>query len=226
MKISDLSRYGFLWGLVLGAALMLCLTLLVRKTPAGAPQKPVLFAKEGFDFSGISSKNNEWRGPEIGEKINLTHLKAKDGSSLAEVISQRPAMLVALNPECGMCTLAADEMRYIRDQIASTGLGYYPVSFIPDDGSFDLDAYSRSLGLGPVAFQWSADAPSSQDSIVNMTSPSHLLVNPDGIVIKVWPGSYGEKSVRDRMGKQIVADALIINDTLNVSGRKAALNAR
>jgi hypothetical protein len=224
MKINSLSRYGFLAGLILGCGITLCLTLLMRKTPASSPPKSALFAKEGFDFSGISSKDNKWRGPDIGEQINLTQLKGQDGSTLAEVIGKRPAMLVAVNPECGMCTVAADEMRYVRDQISNTGIGYYPVSFIPDDGNFDLSAYTNSLGLGKVSFQWSASAPSPQDSILNMTSPAHILIGLDGTVIKVWPGSYAVQSVRDRMGKQIVADTLIINDTLNLSSQRAGLN--
>lgn len=226
MKISNLSRYGFLGGLILGCGITLCLTLLVSKTPAGSHPKSVPFAKEGFDFSAILRKDNEWRGPDIGEQLDLKQLKGKDGATLADVIGKRPAILVAVNPDCGMCTLAADEMRYIRDQISSTGIGYYPVSFQPTDEGVDLTAYTDSLGLGKVAFQWSTGAPSPQDSIINMTSPSHLLVGLDGTIIKVWPGSYGEKSVRDRMGKQIVADSLVINDTLNVWSQRAGLNAR
>jgi hypothetical protein len=226
MIISNLSRYGFLSGLILGCGITLCLTLLVRKTPADATPKSALFAKEGFDFSAILHKDNEWRGPDIGEKLDLTQLKEKDGSTLANVIGKRPAMLVAVNPDCGMCTLAADEMRYIRDQLSSTGIGYYPVSFQPTDEGFDPNAYIGSLDLGKVAFQWAAGTPIPQESILNMTSPSHILVGLDGTVIKVWPGSYGEKSVRDRMGKQIVADTLIINDTLNVLNQRAGSNTR
>jgi hypothetical protein len=117
MKINSLSRYGFLAGLILGSGITLSLTWLVRKTSVESPPKSALFLKEGFDFSGISSKDNKWRGPDIGEQINLTQLKGKDGSTLAEVVGKRPAMLVAVNPECGVCAVAADEMRHSRPDI-------------------------------------------------------------------------------------------------------------
>lgn len=224
MKISNLSLDGVLAGLILGCALTLGLTWLSRKAPAAAmlptPQKSNLFATEGFDFSAILEKDNDWRGPDIDEKIDLTQLKTQDGSTLATVLGKRPGMLVTVNPICGMCRVAADEMQYVRDQIAGTGIGYYPVSFTPDDGKMSFNGYTDSLGLGKLAFQWSPGAPPPQYSILNMTSPSHLLIGADGTVIKVWPGSYTDKSVRDRMGKQIVADTLIINDTLNVLNHK------
>jgi len=47
-----------------------------------------------------------------------------------------------------------------------------------------------------------------------MLSPSHLLLNNEGTVIRVWPGSYKEKAIRDRMTYQIMADTSVASDTL------------
>lgn len=49
-----------------------------------------------------------------------------------------------------------------------------------------------------------------------MGTPSYLLLTPDGgTVIRVWPGSYEDISVRQRMARQIIADTALALDTLN-----------
>jgi len=77
------------------------------------------------------------------------------------------------------------------------------------DGFFK---YSESLNVGAEGFAQSGPPP---DSIFTMTTPSHMLLNNDGAVIRVWPGSYKDKPVRDRMARQILADTSVVLDTLN-----------
>ncbi len=48
-----------------------------------------------------------------------------------------------------------------------------------------------------------------------MTNPTHLLVDRVGTVIRVWPGSHQDKSVRDRMAKQILSDTSVVVDTIS-----------
>src|ERR1044072_9375308 len=57
------------------------------------------FLTEGFDFNQLRTAENEWRGPNIGEKIDLTRLKMKDGKTLASMAGKRPIMLVSINPD-------------------------------------------------------------------------------------------------------------------------------
>ena len=47
-----------------------------------------------------------------------------------------------------------------------------------------------------------------------MNNPSHLLLDRNGTVIRVWPGSYADKAVRDRMARQILADTSVVLETL------------
>jgi hypothetical protein len=54
----------------------------------------------------------------------------------------------------------------------------------------------------------------SPESIFKMTTPSHILLRNDGIVIRVWPGSFKDKPVRQLMARQIVADTGVAIDTL------------
>src|ERR1700730_6705749 len=151
------------------------------------------FLIEGFDFHVLRTPENEWRGPDIGAKIDLTRLKMKDGKTLASLTGKRPIVLVSVNPTCAMCRIASDEMRYLRERLASMNIDYYMVSFAEQNPHLDFFDYGDSLSVGVPSFLWDGEAGRPPESIVIMTNPSHLLINNDGTVICVWPGSYKEK---------------------------------
>lgn len=173
------------------------------------------FLTEGFDFNRLRSTDNEWRGPDIGEKIDLTRLTMKDGKSLASIIPKRPIMIVAVSPSCAMCAIAVDEMSHLREKLSSMEINYYIVSFTPPTPGTDFFKYSDSLNVGAPGFLWNADAGPPRESLFIMTTPTHLLLNYDGTVIHVWPGSHQERPVRQRMARQITADTLVAIDTIN-----------
>lgn len=41
-----------------------------------------------------------------------------------------------------------------------------------------------------------------------MVIPSHILIDPTGIIVRKWPGTDRNKKVRFRMANQIAADTL------------------
>ena len=183
-------------------------------------RKNSLLLTEGFDFNALRSQDVEWRGPDTGERIDLTRLRAKDGKTLAATVGGRPVMIVAVNPECAMCKVAVDEMIHLRAKTAALGVDYYMVSFSrvnPQPGFFD---YADSLKVGAPAFLWDAETGAPPEALIVMGTPSHLLLNPDGTVLRVWPGSRDDISVRQRMARQIIADTRVALDTLK------ALSAR
>jgi len=169
---------------------------------------------EGFDFKRLRSTNNDWRGPEIGEKIDLTRLRMKDGKTLASMVGKRPIMVVAVSPTCEMCTIATDEMSHLREKLSTMDITYYLISLAPRNPQVDFFKYSDSLNVGAPAFLWNTDAGAPPESMFIMTTPTHLLLNYDGTVIHVWPGSYDDKSVRQRMARQIIADTSVAMDAL------------
>jgi len=178
------------------------------------PAQPVAFLTEGFNYDLLRAKDIDWRGPELGYKLDLSHLQDRNGKSLASVIAKGPAMLVVINSQCGMCTITTDQMLRVRDEASHKGLPYYVLFFVSQSREVDFQ-YADGLNLGSPAFVWNGkDGPPSED-IFKIATPSHLLINGDGTVIRVWPGSYAEKSVRDRMTHQIVADTSVALDTLN-----------
>lgn len=174
-----------------------------------------LFLTEGFDFARIRSADIEWRGPEIGDHVDLTRLRGKEGKSLKDIVDKRPIMLVSTNPDCGMCRTASDEMNHLRVELLKKDIKYYVTFFPAQIPQVDFFKYSASLNLDAESFLWDAEAGPPPPAIVSMTNPSHLLLNSDGTIIRVWPGSYSDKRVRERMARQILADTFVVIDTLN-----------
>jgi hypothetical protein len=216
MLAGKMPHSGFVTGVIGGAIVALAVTAIAYKAffmrkPDANPQ---LFLTEGFDFRPLRNPVNVWRGPNLGEKIDLTNLKKKDGSTLASAIGKRPIVLVVVNPECAMCRVASDEMRNLRERLGSEDIKYYVVAFESENPNIDFFRYGDSLGVGAPSFLWDEAAGAAPLSVLTMTMPSHLLLNSDGTVIRVWPGSSNETAVRDRMTHQILADALIATETI------------
>lgn len=189
-----------------------------------AARKPNPFFREGFDFNYLRSEDNEWKGPNFGEKIDLAQLKGINGTTPLSTDKAQLFMLVSVNPACGMCQVATDEMRYVHNNIALLGIPYYIVSFTPPDNSQNFFQYCDSLKLGVPAFSWASKNKQPGESLSTMVAPSHLLLNRDGVIVRTWPGSNEDKTYRIRMGKQIVADTNVITDTIGMLSQKSNHN--
>jgi hypothetical protein len=213
-------HHGFALGIIIGGTIAFAVGVfagkrfVVPKQPAQADTHTTPFLTEGFDFNQLRTANNERRGPNIGEKIDLTHLKMKGGKTLASMVDKRPIMLVSINPDCAMVRIASDEMSNLREKLSTIDINYYMAFFAAQTPQSDFFKYSDSLNVGAPSFLWNIKAGVPVESIFTMTTPSHLLLNSDGTVLRVWPGSYNDKPVRQRMMRQIIADTLVATDTL------------
>jgi|SRR5215216_478058 len=213
-------HHGFALGIIIGGTIAFAVGVVagkrfvVPKQSAKASTHASPFLTEGFDFNQLRTADNEWRGPNIGEKIDLTHLKMKDGKTLASMIGKRPIILVSINPDCAMVRITRDEMSNLREELLSMDINYYMAFFAAQTPQLDFFKYSDSLNIGAPSFLWDIQAGAPAESIFTMTTPSHLLLNSDGTVIRVWPGSYNDKPVRQRMMRQIIVDTLVAIDTL------------
>jgi hypothetical protein len=176
------------------------------------------FLTEGFDFTML--RTSDWRGPDIGGKIDLARLKRKDGKPLADFVGNQPIVVVSVSPDCAMCAATRDEMIHLAKKFSSMKLKYYLVSFAAKPPS-DFFTYSDSLNVGVDAFLWDAEKGRAPEKLFFMTNPSNLLLSSDGTVIRVWPGSHADKSVRQRMARQILSDAAVIMDTLSAVAPQA-----
>jgi hypothetical protein len=210
------SRYTLYVTALLSVLMGVFLTLFIVKIRISKDKKVAqpIFLKQGFDFNQLRSPSIEWRGPEIGETLDLNQLKENDGNSLSKVNNSDLLMLVNVSPNCGFSTIAADEMKMIREHLASLAIPYYAITFTDSEEKFD--AYSFSLGF-EKSFYWQSNAPKPNDSLIKMAIPSHLLVRKDGLIVRVWPGAKESKEVRERMGNQIISDTSIVKETLTAA---------
>jgi len=137
-------RYRFVLGLIIGGAIAFALGAFTTQAYFARRQSHDSslnsgsnsnrnnnspFLTEGFDFNLLRSSDNEWRGPNIGEKIDMTRLKTKEGQTLASMVGKRPMVLVSINPDCAMCKVASDEMTHLREKLSSMDINYYLVFF-------------------------------------------------------------------------------------------------
>jgi hypothetical protein len=173
----------------------------------------------------LRSRDLPWKGPAIGEKIDLTRLKAVDRSGIAGLLSKQPVMLASINPACGMCSIARDEMLFVREHVVPAGVQYYAVCFSPIDSTRNFYEYANSIGIAAPVFEWQGEVAPPR-SILDMTVPSHLLIAQDGAVLQVWPGPSGEKEVRQRMGPQIVDDTLIISEIFRLGASSSSKDTK
>jgi hypothetical protein len=109
--------------------------------------------------------------------------------------------------------MATDEMRHVRDKVALMDIPYYAVSFVPMEDAQSFFQYCDSLDLGVPVYLW-IKKDQSLTSLSSMVAPSHFLLDKNGVIIRTWPGSNGDKMFRTRMAKQIVDDTSVIVDTL------------
>lgn len=175
---------------------------------------------EGYNFRKARNLNYSWVGPKLGERINLHQLKNSDGKSLAETVKTNNIMLVTLDPECAFCNVSGDLISSVREGIEPIKIEYYPVYFAHFENSSDIDRYVASFGFQSKAFTWAQDGELPQESLQNIITPAHLLLDNTGKVIQVWAGSNKEKNIRMKMGQQIIVDTMTINDTLTALEQK------
>ena len=169
---------------------------------------PPAVTEEGYEFNSPEDTNASWIGPRIGEQIDLKRLKDNAGTSLSGAVNNRMSMLVLVDPQCGACRVASDEMRIVRNTVMNAGIQYYLVSVTSSVPSVDFFKYADSLDLDARAYLWATNESSPSEQLYSMVLPSHILVDPTGHIIRKWPGTSTSQAIRFRMAKQITSDAL------------------
>lgn len=116
---------------------------------------------EGFDFSSSTDMNNPSAGPQNGTQINLAHLKMRNGEPLTNVVHTQLIMLVTVDPECGACKVASDQMHDIQNGVQPQGIEYYPVSvtasITSSKSAAEYFSYADSFAFNTPGFLWAND---------------------------------------------------------------------
>ncbi len=118
-------------------------------------------------------------------------------------------MLGIVDPECGACTIAKDQITLIREGIQNTDVEYILVSFTSKASVKEFSAYADSFNLSSTSFLWKDNSNPSPESLLTMVVPSHFLIDSDGKILRKFHGTDKEISVRKRMAKQIIKEISI-----------------
>lgn len=162
---------------------------------------------EGYDFNLVyEEEERNSSGPRIGNTIDLANLKTENGTALSTVIEKEKVILAVVDNECGMCKIAADAMRYVRNQVENQGIKYYIISFTASPSI--LSKFVEATHVDAPFFAWSKSKEHLPEYINSMIVPYHLLIDKTGKIIRRWPGSNKDKYIRDRMANQIVFDVI------------------
>ena len=182
-------------------------TLLVSATACQISSEEPARVREGFDFSFSYDETDPSVGPKVGEKIDLTNLKARDGKRLSSIEGHQMMVLATIDPSCVACKIAAaDQLRDVQSRIAEFDVPFYLVSFTTSKPRDEFFRYTDSLDIAVPAFLWDMSEQKPPDALYTMVLPSHILVDRNGIVILKWAGTDNRKPIRARMANQIVSD--------------------
>jgi len=195
-----------------GFVILCCAVFAVSMFVASFLFRPIVVVERstnGFDFRNVLKAESE-SGPRIGDRIDLTQLKGQDGRSLGSMIGERPVLIAAVDPQCKMCKIAADQIIYVSNAVAEVGVPYYFASFTSSVSAPEFFAFTDSAPIHVPSFFWPVGTQGPPERLFRMTVPSHMLIDRSGTIIRLWPGSSNEKTVRDRMANQIIADTRVV----------------
>ena len=168
-----------------------------------------------YDYDSKIAKEYDWIGPKKGEIIDSKNLVNTDGVSLSQIPKSNLLVLTVVDPTCGACRLTQEQFSYLNERLTEDGMDYLIVSFSPKVSPATLSTYVKLLNIPSRSFAWSSDLESVLPSLRTIAYPSHILIDSSGTVIKTFPGTNGDRRIRDRMVRQVVNEVTAERDRRN-----------
>lgn len=182
------------------------------RTQSVAAREKQIFLTEGFDFRQQRALN-KFLEVDLGSKINLADFQTTNGESLPKLIKGNLLLLAILDPDCSACARSHDMLSNIRTHANELGIKYLPMVLRKFPPQFDASEFANALGFD-TCIQSSTNAPVG-DPLAKFGTPSHVLVNKDGVILQAWQGTNPNAATRKRMADQISSDLYLISDTVN-----------
>ena len=107
-----------------------------------------------------------------------------------------------------MCLVSTDLFERVRSEAKSNQIYFFIVSIAPEDRKEQFFDYAETLPKSDGIYWRQTETDELSDSLQKMVVPSHLLINEQGIILRHFPGSSSEKTIRDRMASQIITEML------------------
>ncbi|HEX6044106.1 MAG TPA: hypothetical protein VFZ22_06425 [Pyrinomonadaceae bacterium] len=158
-----------------------------------------------YDFN--SSITAPGSGPVIGDRISTELLRSLTGKTLTDEIKAHPLTIAVLvDPNCGACAAASDQILLVRAAIEQSAISYCVIMLPNGVPTNEYLEFAASLGIKDHAFFSSAKEKSNY-ALATMVVPSHLLIDASGTIVQKWEGTNRNRDIREGMAKQIVSDA-------------------
>lgn len=152
----------------------------------------------------------------MGDVIPIESLKNKDGKTISQIYAGKLILLGIVDPECGACKLAKDQITWIQEDAQANDINYVLTSFTSTGSKEKFLEFTDSFRFPANTFQWSSpDQPPT--SLRNFVVLSHLLIDSNGKILRKFPGTSQDYYVRRRMAKQITKEILQIKENLNIN---------
>lgn len=156
-----------------------------------------------FDYD----PNETWIGPTVGERIEIGRLKDASGKRLEDAVDDM-SMLVLVDPACAAGKAVSEELTLVRESVNKFGIKTYFVCVTSLTSASKLSEYTESLATQVPAYAWSDTVVLPPEKLYMMVVPSHILIDKAGVIIRKWPGTSRDESVRRSMAERITADTL------------------
>jgi hypothetical protein len=162
-----------------------------------------------FDYDSIRKDEKiSWKGPEEGEKIKLSGFKNERSAPIPQLPNKTLILLSLVDPKCGMCKRSADLIEHVRNEAESHQVKFFLISVTPEVSNEEFLEYAKTFGDSVEIFSWRNEDGSLLPSLQKMVVPSFILVDENGVVLRRFPGSSNEITIRDQMGTQIINETL------------------
>ncbi len=169
-----------------------------------------------YDYESIvSNEKYDWTGPKIGQRIALDKLTDVDGILLSQNSRNSLTVISVIDPECGACKGAKDQMQFIQNSLVDNEIEYCVVSFSTKISSEELVEFSRTLDLSAKSYIWAGNKAEILPEINKMVIPTHILVDSQGFVLKSFPGTDRDEDIRSQMSERIIEEVLKEKSKLN-----------
>lgn len=162
-----------------------------------------------FDYDLIRKDENvAWSGPKEGEKIELTGFKDEQSKQFPQLPEKSLILFSLINPKCGMCKRSADLIEQVRDEAKLHQVKFFMVSVASDISKEEFFEYAKTFGKLDGIYSWENEKELVLPALQKMVIPSFILVSEQGVVLRRFPGTSNEKTIRDQMARQIITETL------------------
>lgn len=162
-----------------------------------------------FYDSKLEKPNSSWLGPTIGEKLPLDLLKDSHGNFLKDNRNGNLLMLLVIDPKCIVCNMTTSQMREIENQVKQILVDFAVVSFNPSIPMSELQKFNETANLSSTFYSFDGKEPD-----LKLQYPAYILVNADGIILRVFAGSNADEQTQREMSEEIIKDTLEEKESL------------